>query len=399
MSDTAPYVLFRDDSESRTTVFAAPSRVITARTKAEFVRGLAELERAHKSGKWIAGFMSYEAGHLFEEKLEGFAEENRKTPLMSFGIFDAPSEDHPLAEPQRRTENEPFLSEPRAGWDFDTYRERFDRLHLHLRKGDCYQANLTMPIHARWSGDPRAAFWSLIDRQPVKYGALVALDGPVLLSRSPELFFRVDADGWIETHPMKGTAKRGASAAEDAEIIAAMRADEKTQAENRMIVDLLRNDISRITEVGTLDVPKLFDIETYPTVHQMVSHVRAKLLPEISLKDIFTALFPCGSITGAPKMRAMEILHDLEDGPRDAYCGAIGFIAPNGVMRFSVAIRTISLFENGDAVFNVGGGIVFDSTAQSEYEECLLKARFAVGDDRIALGEGDVAPADDAVVR
>ena len=256
-----------------------------------------------------------------------------------------------------------------------------------------------MPIHARWSGDPRAAFWSLIDRQPVKYGALVALDGPVLLSRSPELFFRVDADGWIETHPMKGTAKRGASALEDAEIIAAMRADEKTQAENRMIVDLLRNDISRISEVGTLDVPKLFDIETYPTVHQMVSHVRAKLLPEISLKDIFTALFPCGSITGAPKMRAMEILHDLEDGPRDAYCGAIGFIAPNGVMRFSVAIRTISLFENGDAVFNVGGGIVFDSTAQSEYEECLLKARFAVGDDRIALGEGDVAPADDAVVR
>lgn len=399
MSDTAPYVLFRDDSESRTTVFASPSRVITARTKAEFVRGLAALERAHKSGKWIAGFMSYEAGHLFEEKLEGFAEENRKTPLMSFGIFDAPSEDHPLAEPQRRTENEPFLSEPRAGWDFDTYRERFDRLHLHLRKGDCYQANLTMPIHARWSGDPRAAFWSLIDRQPVKYGALVALDGPALLSRSPELFFRVDADGWIETHPMKGTAKRGASAAEDAVIIAAMRTDEKTQAENRMIVDLLRNDISRITEVGTLDVPKLFDIETYPTVHQMVSHVRAKLLPEISLKDIFTALFPCGSITGAPKMRAMEILHDLEDGPRDAYCGAIGFIAPNGVMRFSVAIRTISLFENGDAVFNVGGGIVFDSTAQSEYEECLLKARFAVGDDRIALGEGDVAPADDAVVR
>ncbi|NVD41565.1 aminodeoxychorismate synthase component I [Ensifer sp. HO-A22] len=384
MNENAPYVLFRDDSENRTTVFADPERIVTARTKAEFRRGLAELERAHEAGKWIAGFMAYEAGHLFEEKLTPFAEEGRETPLMSFGIFDAPSDDHPLGLPQRRIENEPFLSGPRAAWDFSTYRQRFDRLHQHLRQGDCYQANLTMPIRARWSGDPRAAFWSLIERQPVKYGALVALDGPILVSRSPELFFRVDADRWIETHPMKGTAKRGASAEEDAEIIAAMRTDEKTQAENRMIVDLLRNDISRITEVGTLDVPKLFDIETYPTVHQMVSHVRARLRPDVGITDIFAALFPCGSITGAPKMRAMEILHDLEDGPRDAYCGAIGFIAPNGIMRFSVAIRTISLFADGEAVFNVGGGIVFDSGAQSEYDECLLKARFAIGDAEIA---------------
>lgn len=384
MNENAPYVLFRDDSENRTTVFAEPERVVTARTKAEFHRGLAELERAHAAGKWIAGYMAYEAGHLFEEKLSAFAKEGRETPLMSFGIFDAPSDDHPLAELQRRIENEPFLADPRAAWDFPTYRQRFERLHHHLRQGDCYQANLTMPIRARWSGDPRAAFWSLIERQPVKYGALVALDGPILVSRSPELFFRVDADRWIETHPMKGTAKRGGSAQEDADIIAAMRADEKTQAENRMIVDLLRNDISRITEVGTLDVPRLFDIETYPTVHQMVSHVRAKLRPEVGITDIFAALFPCGSITGAPKIRAMEILHDLEDGPRDAYCGAIGFIAPGGVMRFSVAIRTISLFADGEAVFNVGGGIVFDSGAQSEYDECLLKARFALGDAEIA---------------
>ncbi|MDX0946249.1 aminodeoxychorismate synthase component I [Sinorhizobium medicae] len=384
MIEHAPYVLFRDDSENRTTVFADPLRVVTARTKAEFHRGLGEIEAAHRAGKWIAGFMAYEAGHLFETKLAPFAPENRETPLMSFGVFDAPAEDHALAVARRRSENEPFLLEPRAGWDFPAYRQRFERLHRHLRQGDCYQANLTMPIQARWSGDPLAAFWSLIERQPVRYGALVALDGPVLLSRSPELFFRVDAEGWIETHPMKGTARRGASPKEDDAIIAAMRADEKTQAENRMIVDLMRNDISRVTEVGTLDVPKLFDIETYPTVHQMVSHVRAKLLTDIGIADIFAALFPCGSVTGAPKMRAMEILHDLESGPRDAYCGAIGYIAPDGAMRFSVAIRTISLFPGGEAVFNVGGGIVFDSTAEAEYEECLLKARFAVGDAEIA---------------
>lgn len=381
MADAIPYVLFRDDSTGQVLIFAEPAEIITAHTREQFFDALDRMERAKQQGKWLAGYIAYEAGHLFEEKLASFAKENRETPLLCFGVFDGPAAgDHPLCQPAKRVENQELLTEPKAAWNFETYQERFDRLHQHLRLGDCYQANLTMPIHARWNGDPRAAFWSLIERQPVKYGALVDLGGPIILSRSPELFFRTDENGWIETHPMKGTAKRGANAAEDERIIAAMLADEKTQAENRMIVDLLRNDISRITEVGTLDVPKLFEIETYPTLHQMVSHVQAKLRPGISIRDILAALFPCGSITGAPKMRAMEILHELEDGPRDAYCGAIGMISPTGAMRFSVAIRTITLFEDGRAVFNVGGGIVFDSTAEAEYEECLLKARFAVGD-------------------
>ncbi|KEC74543.1 UNVERIFIED_ORG: para-aminobenzoate synthetase component 1 [Rhizobium esperanzae] len=379
-----PYILFRDDTTGQVMLFAEPADIIVARTRTEFFAGLIRMEEAKAAGKWLAGYMAYEAGYLFEEKLAPFADENRETPLLLFGVFDAPQPDtHPLAQPKQRLENEEFLNRPKAAWNFPLYKERFDRLHEHLRLGDAYQANLTMPVEARWNGDPRAAFWSLIERQPVKYGALVDLGGPVILSRSPELFFRTDEQGWIETHPMKGTAKRGATAAEDADIIEAMRNDIKTQAENRMIVDLLRNDISRITEVGTLDVPKLFDVETYPTVHQMVSHVQAKLRPGLSLRDIFSALFPCGSITGAPKMRAMEILHALEDAPRDAYCGAIGMISPSGAMRFSVAIRTITLFERGRAVFNVGGGIVFDSTAEAEYEECLLKARFAVGDQWI----------------
>ncbi|MBX4895745.1 aminodeoxychorismate synthase component I [Rhizobium bangladeshense] len=383
MSD--PYILFRDDTTGQVMLFAQPAEIIIAKTRAEFFTGLIRMEEAKAEGKWLAGYMSYEAGYLFEEKLASFAAEGRETPLLCFGIFDAPqSNTHPLAQPERRLENEEFLTAPKARWDFPIYKERFDRLHEHLRLGDAYQANLTMPVEARWSGDPRAAFWSLIERQPVKYGALVDLGGPVILSRSPELFFRTDEQGWIETHPMKGTAKRGATAAEDAEIIDAMRADIKTQAENRMIVDLLRNDISRITEVGTLDVPKLFEIETYPTVHQMVSHVQARLRPGLSIRDIFAALFPCGSITGAPKIRAMEILRSLEDDPRDAYCGAIGMISPTGAMRFSVAIRTVTLFDGGRAIFNVGGGIVFDSTAEAEYEECLLKARFAVGDKWIA---------------
>ncbi len=383
---TDPFILFSDDTTQTVTLFAEPLEIITARTRAEVATAFARMEAAKAQGRWLAGFLAYEVGYLFEERLAPLAPEHRETPLLCFGVFERPADAaHPLAAPRRRRDNTPFLTAPRAAWDFAAYRDRFDRLHRHLRQGDCYQANLTMPITARWNGDPLDAFWSLIERQPVRYGALVHLDGPTLLSRSPELFFRI-ADGMIETHPMKGTAPRGASLLEDEAIVAAMLADGKTQAENRMIVDLLRNDISRITEVGSLDVPRLFDIETYPTVHQMVSHVRARLSPGLSIADIFRALFPCGSVTGAPKIRAMEILSTLETGPRDAYCGAIGHIAPNGDMRFSVAIRTLSLFATGEAIFNVGGGIVYDSTAEAEYAECLLKARFALGDEAPALG-------------
>ncbi len=384
MASTAS-VLFRDDTSGQVMLFAEPLDVIVAHTGAEVLAGLARMQREKAAGRWLAGYMAYEAGFVFEDRLAPLIAEGRQTPLMVFGVFDGPAAaDHPLSQPQRRLENEAFLTDPKAAWDFVAYQKSFDRLHRHIRNGDCYQGNLTMPIEAHWNADPRAAFWSLIERQPVKYGALVDLAGPVILSRSPELFFRVDADGWIETRPMKGTAPRGLTPDEDSAIVEAMRQDGKTQAENRMIVDLLRNDISLIAETGSVEVPRLFDIESYPTVHQMVSSVQAKLLPDLSIRDVFAALFPCGSVTGAPKMWAMEILHGLEVGPRDAYCGAIGMIAPDGPMRFSVAIRTITLFDDFRAVFNVGGGIVFDSTAEAEYAECLLKARFAVGDAWIA---------------
>ncbi|WP_320201472.1 aminodeoxychorismate synthase component I [Agrobacterium sp. rho-13.3] len=377
---TAPYVLFRDDTTGSVTLFAEPEDIIVAHEVEDFFPALQRMQAARENGKYLAGYMSYEAGHLFEKKLAPLAEGERDVPLLCFGVFESPIGDDARAGPPGALMNaDDFLSDIKPGWTLEEYRTRFLKLHQHLRQGDCYQANLTMPVHANWHGDLLTAFWSLIERQPVKYGALVNLGGPVVLSRSPELFFSVK-DGWIETHPMKGTVKRGASQAEDTVMIADMLKDEKTLAENRMIVDLLRNDISRITEVGTLDVPKLFEIETYPTVHQMVSHVRAKLLPDLTVEDIFAAIFPCGSITGAPKMRAMEILHDLEIGSRNAYCGAIGTISPSGDMRFSVAIRTITMFEDGKAVFNVGGGIVFDSTANAEYDECLLKAKFVTGE-------------------
>ncbi|WP_411908885.1 aminodeoxychorismate synthase component I [Mesorhizobium sp. ESP-6-2] len=372
-----PAAIFRNDESARQLVFDRPDDIITAHEARDFSAALQAAQAAHDAGKWLAGYFSYEAGYLLEPKLVPLLPAGRRAPLVCLGVFDAPVQE-PVPPRKAAATNGPIF-DARAAWSFEDYEKRFSRLHRHIRQGDCYQGNLTFPVHAQWSGDPLAAFDALTERQPVKYGALVSLGDPVVLSRSPELFFEIDAQGMVETHPMKGTAPRGATEADDERQKTFLRNDEKNQAENRMIVDLLRNDISLISEVGTLEVPELFRIETYPTVHQMVSDVRAKLLPGLTIRQIFAALFPCGSITGAPKIRAMEILHDLEGTPRDVYCGAIGWIAPGGTMRFSVAIRTISLFPGGEAVYNVGGGIVFDSTAQEEYQECLLKARFATG--------------------
>ncbi|CCV05514.1 conserved hypothetical protein [Mesorhizobium metallidurans STM 2683] len=372
-----PSAIFRNDKSAIQLVFDDPADIIVAHEAQDFLPALEAAQAAHNAGKWLAGYVSYEAGYLLEPKLVPLLPGWRRAPLVCFGVFDAPVE-QAVGRSNAAATNGPIF-DAKAAWSSQDYAERFARLHDHIRKGDCYQGNLTFPVHAQWSGDPLAAFDALTERQPVKYGALVALGDPIVLSRSPELFFEIDAEGMIETHPMKGTAPRGATRAEDKRLKAFLSNDEKNQAENRMIVDLLRNDISLISEVGTLEVPELFRIETYPTVHQMVSRVRARLLPGLTIREVFAALFPCGSITGAPKIRAMEILHDLETAPRDVYCGAIGWIAPVGTMRFSVAIRTISLFSNGEAVYNIGGGVVFDSTAEEEYQECLLKARFATG--------------------
>ena len=372
------YVLFRDDLQARSTLFAEPREVLVARTGTELDHALDRLEEARHDGFWTAGYLSYEAGYHLEPALADLTGDKLETPLLNFGIFDAPLDERDFPDLIRPAPaGEARLGDFAPDWDFATYEDRFDRLHRHLIQGDIYQANLTFPIQARWEGEPLGLFDALTARQPVRYGACVELDGPAIVSRSPELFFRVDEEGFIETHPMKGTAPRREDPAADALEVELLRTSEKTLAENRMIVDLLRNDISRISRTGTLHEPSLFEVETYPTLHQMISRVRARLQPDRSIRDIFTALFPCGSITGAPKISAMRILRELEETPRQAYCGAIGFIAPGGTMRFSVAIRTLSLFEDGRATFNVGGGIVLDSDARAEYDEALLKARFA----------------------
>jgi para-aminobenzoate synthetase component 1 len=372
-----PFVLLQDDVIGVRRLFALPSEILEAWTASDLETAFEKMEAARRAGKWVAGYIAYEAGYLLEDKLKPLLPENRSVPLLLMGIFD----DADIASHRPRLRADPPPPAPlinaRAVWTREIYTERFDKLRNHIAFGDCYQANLTFPVDAEWHGDPLAMFNVLTERQPVRHGGIVHLGGPMALSRSPELFFEVDAGSWIETRPMKGTARRGKTPEEDEALRKGLKGDAKNQAENRMIVDLLRNDISRITTVGSLHVPELFAVETYPSLHQMISRIRAKLLPGLTIRDLLAALFPCGSITGAPKIRAMEILAGLEDGPRNVYCGSIGWIAPDGRMSFNVAIRTVVLETDGRAVFNVGSGVIIDSDAGSEYDECLLKTRFA----------------------
>lgn len=373
------YILLEDGPDGQAAVFADPDRVICAWDMGEVADAFAQMETARRDGKWLAGFASYELGYALEPKLHALMPKGRRSPLMCFGVFDGVD-----AGAKRDLMHRAISEQEHAGlddvapvWSEAEYSHAFKAVNAYINAGDFYQTNLTFPMVSKHQGTAQGLYARLRAAQPVNYGGVVQLgEGPVLVSRSPELFFKVDDDGMISTRPMKGTVPRGKDASEDAELVAWLASDPKNRAENLMIVDLLRNDISRVSEIGSVHVPELFTVESYATVHQMVSEVRAQLLDGLSISDLFTALFPCGSITGAPKIRAMEVIRDLEPEPRDVYCGSMGWIAPTGAMSFNVCIRTLSLLEGGDVRLNVGGGVVYDSTASSEYEEALWKARY-----------------------
>jgi len=352
--------------------FSLPTQLIVAETPQDVPAALAALDAAQAQGAWLAGFASYELGHAFEPRLAPLMPSPRRLPLLQFGLYDAPLPAPALpATPAT-------LREMTPAWDEARYARAFAAVHDLIGAGDIYQANLTFPLTMTVTGSAQALYAALACIQPVSHGALIEAEGlPAILSRSPELFFRTDAEGRIETRPMKGTQPRATDAAEDARRRCFLQSDAKNRAENLMIVDLLRNDISRVSLPGSVRVPDLFSVETYETVHQMTSRITAQLRPGTTLSEILRALFPCGSITGAPKIRAMEILAQVERSPRRINCGAIGWAAPDGRAEFNVAIRTLML-EEGRATLNVGGGVVHDSTAPGEYEEALWKARFAL---------------------
>ncbi|WP_324755098.1 aminodeoxychorismate synthase component I [Roseovarius sp. Pro17] len=352
-------------------LFAAPRRMIVAEDAADVPAALAALDAARAEGAWLAGYASYELGYALEPRLAPLMPPHRRLPLLCFGVYGTPvaAPDLPVSEAS--------LSDLTPLWDRERYARAFQTVHDYIGAGDFYQANLTFPLTGTVTGDPAALYAALAAIQPVRFGALVQQEnGPSILSRSPELFFRTDADGRIETRPMKGTQPRSDDAAEDARRRQFLATDDKNRAENLMIVDLLRNDLSRICIPGSVTVPELFTVESYSTVHQMTSLIAGQMTPGTGLAATLTALFPCGSITGAPKLRAMEVLADLEEAPRDIYCGSIGWAAPDGRCEFNVAIRTL-LLDAGRVTLNVGGGVIHDSTAASEYEEALWKTRFA----------------------
>ncbi|RIA55811.1 aminodeoxychorismate synthase component I [Dichotomicrobium thermohalophilum] len=374
-----PFILFDKGPGAQPALFRDPLRIIEANTPEEVAPALTAIGQAQRAGRWLAGFASYELGYVLEPSLCELLPSERRTPLLRFGVFDVPGPAADLDPTIAHQAGEAMLRDPVCDWSDGDYADAFDVIRVGIAAGDYYQVNLTMRLRMRLEGTPLGLYGALRRRNPVAHGAYVDLGPPILLSRSPELFLEITRDGIIRTVPMKGTAPRGTTAAEDEALREQLQTDPKNRAENLMIVDLLRNDISRIAEPGTVHVPKLFKVESYQTVHQMISCVAARLRADAGIGDVFASLFPCGSVTGAPKIAAMRAIRDVEIGPREAYCGAIGWLAPDGRARFNVAIRTLMHYADDDVVLNVGGGVVADSTAESEYEEALWKTRFALG--------------------
>lgn len=373
-------ILCEHGPEGSPALFDAPRDVVVAMTAREVVPALARAEAARRSGAWVAGYLAYEAGFALEPKLSPLMPRHRAGPLVALGIYDAPRDAASTLAQAAAGADLARLSPPRPLVSRAAYGRAFDRVAAYIAAGDCYQINLTFPMASRLlAGSPLDLYGALRARQAVGYGMYCDLGvGPVVISRSPELFFRVKG-GTISARPMKGTAPRDPDPVVDAAIAAELAASDKGRAENLMIVDLLRNDISRISRVGSVKVPELFAVEPFATVHQMSSTITGQLLAGADLPGLMTALFPCGSVTGAPKIRAMQIIRAVERAPRGVYCGAMGWMGPDGDAAWNVAIRTLSLFPDGRVTLNVGGGVVYDSTADGEWEEALWKARYATG--------------------
>lgn len=368
-----PTVALYDPDRSVWLSFRRPAVVIETYDPSAVRPALREVERTvEATGYTAAGLIAYEAAPAFDAALS--VRSRPDVPLVWFGLFDATEIVHALEPPLR--------DERPRGWtpsiDWPTYRRAIEDVKGHIARGETYQVNYTLRLRSPFAGNPWNFFRSLVDGQNARYAAYVETDRHAVCSASPELFFERDGQT-LRSKPMKGTAPKGASAAETRANADWLHRSAKNRAENAMIVDMIRNDFGKVAQVGSVRVPKLFEVESYPTVLQMTSTVEART--SASFVETLDALFPCASITGAPKARTMEIIANMEADPRGAYTGAIGFLAPGNRARFSVAIRTavVDLVEQG-AEYGVGGGIVWDSDPADEYEECQIKARVLAGE-------------------
>lgn len=376
-----PFVVLEDSrghTDARSYLFEDCAEILSVHTLDKVESALGQIENWRQDGYYCAGWLSYEAGIAFENKLQQGTADLSSEPLIWFAAFKKRhlfkgSEIENFwrtaqtsLRPFSITSTQPELSE-------DAYTKAFHTVQDYIQAGDIYQANFTFPCSFKAAGDIVSLYRHIREAQFAGFGALIVTGNRTALSFSPELFVE-RKEQTLTTRPMKGTVKRPLTQEADEAAAQALKSDEKSRAENLMIVDLLRNDLSRIAEPGSVKVKSLFEVEHYRTVLQMTSTVQCE--SQAAFPDTIKAVFPCGSVTGAPKIRAMEIINELENGPRGIYTGAIGHIAPEGDFSFSVPIRTAVLDEEGKGHLNVGSGLVADSKADQEYEECLTKAAF-----------------------
>ncbi len=384
-----------NQSNSYSLLFLNPVHILQIHQISELADLLASISTYQQQGYYLAGYFAYECGyHIKKFGLSNY--HHGKQPLAWFGVYRQPFiYDHRIGAFQEMPGSADIRSLPSPGQEELThcikdiafnldeaqYHARIERIKEYIRAGDVYQVNFTGRYSFTFGGSPLSLYQELKRKQPVHYSAYIRAAGQDILWFSPELFFRTQGER-ILARPMKGTAPRGRTSNEDRQIAEWLAADTKNRAENVMIVDLLRNDLGRLCQTGSVTVPQLFTIEKYATLFQMTSTVEGRLRSDVDLSQLFQSLFPCGSITGAPKIRAMEIIKELEQSPRGIYTGAIGYFAPAldhprqpASAVFNVAIRTLVL-ENGRGEMGIGSGITSDSLASAEYAECAIKAHF-----------------------
>ena len=349
-------------------LFTKPIKELKTRDIDQVEALLREVEAYQKKGFYAVGYVSYEAAPAFEKKFAVHPAPLMGEYLLYFTI-------HQEVETLPFPEDYEAVDLP-ANWkeevEAPAYQEAIETIHHHIRQGDTYQVNYTVQLSQELKSDPLAIYNRLVVEQKAHYNAFIQHDDVSILSISPELFFEQD-DRLLTTRPMKGTTHRGLTNQSDLQEAAWLEADPKNRAENMMIVDLLRNDMNRILEIGSEHVTHLCQVEQYSTVWQMTSTIESRLRAEVDLVQTFQALFPCGSITGAPKISTMEIIQKTEEAPRGVYCGTIGILLPKGKRIFNVAIRTVQI-QGNRAIYGVGGGITWDSQWEGEYQETKQKS-------------------------
>ncbi|MDZ7642257.1 MAG: aminodeoxychorismate synthase component I [Desulfurivibrio sp.] len=395
--------------DHRSLLFLNPRGLLRLESDAEPADFFAATDRELNRGHYLAGWFAYELGYLLEPRLRPLLPANAG-PLAVLGIFSRPliynhlrgewegaghtPHSAPPPAPAATAPHAPGMADaateqptsPQSGEQGDRlpsrssvqrqqYCRHIEKIRRYIAAGDTYQVNYTLKQYLPCQQDAATLYRSLRRNQRVCYAGLLKLAGNTVLSFSPELFFRKQGKQ-CRVRPMKGTSRRGLTPEEDSRRATALQQDSKNRSENVMIVDLLRNDLGRLCQPGSVQTSSLFDIESYETLHQMTSTIHGELRPGLSTAAIFQALFPCGSVTGAPKIRTMEIIRELETEPRGVYTGALGFMAPDGEMVFNVPIRTVTLEAPGQAVLGIGSGIVYDSKPEQEWRECILKGDF-----------------------